>query len=196
MPIMNGYTATRKIRSSYNTDIANVPIVAMTANAFTEDRKNALDAGMNEHVAKPLDIDILHNTHKRNCDAYSDARTRNPNKQRAVDKGYNGVYLFCKDGQRRLGNGSEKPENETEAKHKNQLIVLSERTAHHTPDGQYACFKTDQKQSLPKHNATVSDDNFKIVGEGIQGRYTKTYNDNNGKRKRRIKSLFYRLKKL
>ena len=59
MPIMNGYTATRKIRSSYNTDIANVPIVAMTANAFTEDRKNALDAGMNEHVAKPLDIDIL-----------------------------------------------------------------------------------------------------------------------------------------
>ncbi len=59
MPIMNGYTATRKIRSSYNTDIANVPIVAMTANAFTEDRRNALDAGMNEHVAKPLDIDKL-----------------------------------------------------------------------------------------------------------------------------------------
>ena len=59
MPIMNGYTATRKIRSSYNTDIANVPIVAMTANAFTEDRKNALDAGMNEHVAKPLDINKL-----------------------------------------------------------------------------------------------------------------------------------------
>ena len=59
MPIMNGYTATRKIRSSYNTDIANVPIVAMTANAFTEDRKNALDAGMNEHVAKPLDVDRL-----------------------------------------------------------------------------------------------------------------------------------------
>lgn len=59
MPIMNGYTATRKIRSSYNTDISNVPIVAMTANAFSEDRKNALDAGMNEHVAKPLDIDKL-----------------------------------------------------------------------------------------------------------------------------------------
>ena len=59
MPIMNGYTATRKIRSSYNSDIANIPIIAMTANAFTEDRKNALDAGMNEHVPKPLDIDKL-----------------------------------------------------------------------------------------------------------------------------------------
>ena len=59
MPIMNGYTATRKIRSSYNTNIADIPIIAMTANAFTEDRKNALDAGMNEHVPKPLDIDKL-----------------------------------------------------------------------------------------------------------------------------------------
>ena len=59
MPIMNGYTATRKIRSSYNSDIANIPIIAMTANAFTEDRKNALDSGMNEHVPKPLDIDKL-----------------------------------------------------------------------------------------------------------------------------------------
>ena len=59
MPIMNGYTATRKIRSSDNVDIANVPIIAMTANAFSEDRKNAFDAGMNEHIAKPLDVDIL-----------------------------------------------------------------------------------------------------------------------------------------
>ena len=59
MPIMNGYTATRKIRSSYNSEIADIPIIAMTANAFTEDRKNALDAGMNEHVPKPLDIDKL-----------------------------------------------------------------------------------------------------------------------------------------
>lgn len=59
MPIMNGYTATRKIRSSYNSEIADIPIIAMTANAFTEDKKNALDAGMNEHVPKPLDIDKL-----------------------------------------------------------------------------------------------------------------------------------------
>ena len=56
---MNGYTATRKIRGSDNTDIADIPIIAMTANAFSEDKKNAFDAGMNEHVAKPLDIDIL-----------------------------------------------------------------------------------------------------------------------------------------
>ena len=53
---MNGYTATRKIRSSDNTDIADIPIIAMTANAFSEDRKNALNAGMNEHIAKPLDL--------------------------------------------------------------------------------------------------------------------------------------------
>ncbi|MBE6748454.1 MAG: response regulator [Ruminococcaceae bacterium] len=59
MPIMNGYTATRKIRGSDNVDIADIPIIAMTANAFSEDRKNAFDAGMNEHVAKPLDLDIL-----------------------------------------------------------------------------------------------------------------------------------------
>jgi CheY-like chemotaxis protein/anti-sigma regulatory factor (Ser/Thr protein kinase) len=59
MPIMNGYTTTRKIRGSDNTDIADIPIIAMTANAFNEDRKNAFDAGMNEHVPKPLDIDKL-----------------------------------------------------------------------------------------------------------------------------------------
>ncbi|MBR2876379.1 MAG: response regulator [Clostridia bacterium] len=59
MPIMNGYTATRKIRGSDHVDIADIPIIAMTANAFSEDRKNAFDAGMNEHIAKPLDVDIL-----------------------------------------------------------------------------------------------------------------------------------------
>ena len=59
MPIMNGYTATRKIRGSDNTDIADIPIIAMTANAFSEDKKNAFDAGMNEHIAKPLDIDVV-----------------------------------------------------------------------------------------------------------------------------------------
>ena len=59
MPIMNGYTATRKIRGSDNTDIADIPIIAMTANAFNEDRKNAFEAGMNEHIPKPLDLDKL-----------------------------------------------------------------------------------------------------------------------------------------
>jgi CheY-like chemotaxis protein len=59
MPIMNGYTATRKIRGSDNVNIANIPIIAMTANAFNEDRKNAFEAGMNEHIPKPLDLDKL-----------------------------------------------------------------------------------------------------------------------------------------
>ena len=53
---------------------------------------------VSDEIDKPLDIDILHNTHKRNCDAYSDARTRNPNKQRAVDQRHNRADLLCKDG--------------------------------------------------------------------------------------------------
>lgn len=56
MPIMNGYDATKAIRKLPNKKIANIPIFAMTANAFDEDRKEAMDAGMNEHITKPLDI--------------------------------------------------------------------------------------------------------------------------------------------
>ena len=59
MPIMDGYEATRTIRAIGNPGLANVPIVAMTANAFEEDRKHAFEAGMNGHVAKPIDIDEL-----------------------------------------------------------------------------------------------------------------------------------------
>ena len=59
MPIMNGYEAARHIRSMEDKERANVPIIAMTANAFDEDRKNAFDAGMNEHIAKPIDINKL-----------------------------------------------------------------------------------------------------------------------------------------
>ena len=59
MPIMNGYDATRAIRKLENPALANIPIVAMTANAFNEDKMNALEAGMNDHVAKPLDMDRL-----------------------------------------------------------------------------------------------------------------------------------------
>lgn len=56
MPVMNGYEATREIRALDDPEIANIPIVAMTADAFAEDKKLALDAGMNGHIAKPIDV--------------------------------------------------------------------------------------------------------------------------------------------
>ena len=56
MPTMDGYEATRQIRKLKNPETANIPIVAITANAFEEDRQKALEAGMNEHVAKPIDL--------------------------------------------------------------------------------------------------------------------------------------------
>lgn len=59
MPVMDGYEAARKIRTFENPDLANVPIIAMTANAFEEDRKYAFEAGMNGHVAKPIDVPNL-----------------------------------------------------------------------------------------------------------------------------------------
>lgn len=59
MPVMNGYEATRTIRALPREDAAHIPIVAMTANAFAEDVRDAEKAGMNEHIAKPLDPDRL-----------------------------------------------------------------------------------------------------------------------------------------
>ncbi len=59
MPVMDGYTATKEIRALPDKELASVPIVAMTANAFEEDRRNALMCGMNGHIAKPIDIDKL-----------------------------------------------------------------------------------------------------------------------------------------
>ncbi len=59
MPVMNGYDATRTIRNFSNKEIANIPILAMTANAFEEDKKAAKEAGMNGHLAKPVDIEKL-----------------------------------------------------------------------------------------------------------------------------------------
>ncbi len=56
MPVMNGYEATRQIRALDDPDLANIPIIAMTADAFEEDRALAFEAGMNEHVSKPIDI--------------------------------------------------------------------------------------------------------------------------------------------
>ena len=61
MPVMNGYEATKKIRSLDREDAKVVPIIAMTANAFTEDRLRAKEAGMDEHIAKPVDGKLLIN---------------------------------------------------------------------------------------------------------------------------------------
>ncbi len=59
MPIMDGYTATQEIRSFENKELANIPIIAMTANAFEEDKREAMEAGMNAHIAKPIDVKQL-----------------------------------------------------------------------------------------------------------------------------------------
>ena len=59
MPVMNGYEATKMIRSLDREDAKEIPIIAMTANAFTEDRIRAKEAGMDEHVAKPVDVELL-----------------------------------------------------------------------------------------------------------------------------------------
>ena len=59
MPVKNGYEAARLIRSLDREDAKTIPIIAMTANAFTEDRIRAKEAGMDEHVAKPVDVELL-----------------------------------------------------------------------------------------------------------------------------------------
>ena len=59
MPVMNGYDAAKKIRRMEDPQKADIPIIAMTANAFSEDRQAALDAGMNDHVAKPINMNVL-----------------------------------------------------------------------------------------------------------------------------------------
>ena len=66
MPVMDGYEAAGKIRSSGRTDAASVRIYAMTANAFAEDIAKAHDAGMNGHIAKPIDVGRLMQTLKQN----------------------------------------------------------------------------------------------------------------------------------
>lgn len=62
MPVLDGYDATRAIRSLEDEKLAKIPIVAMTANAFSEDVKKAHDAGMNGHIAKPIDVDAMVST--------------------------------------------------------------------------------------------------------------------------------------
>ena len=65
MPNMDGYEASKQIRALEDKQKAAVPIVAVTANAFEEDRKNALEAGMNGHLAKPYDIPAMLDTLKK-----------------------------------------------------------------------------------------------------------------------------------
>ena len=64
MPVMNGYEATRAIRDLGHPLALSIPIIAMTANAFAEDIRDALEAGMNAHVAKPVDMKVLEQTVK------------------------------------------------------------------------------------------------------------------------------------
>ena len=59
MPVMNGYDAAKKIRRMDDLPKADIPIIAMTANAFSEDKQAALDAGMNDHVSKPINMNVL-----------------------------------------------------------------------------------------------------------------------------------------
>jgi CheY-like chemotaxis protein len=59
MPVMNGYDATKAIRASKHPEAETIPIIAMTANAYREDVEMAKEAGMNAHVAKPIDVDLL-----------------------------------------------------------------------------------------------------------------------------------------
>ena len=59
MPNMDGYQATKRIRQFADQEKADIPIIAMTANAFEEDKRNALAAGMNAHMAKPIHVDEL-----------------------------------------------------------------------------------------------------------------------------------------
>ena len=65
MPVMDGYTATRQIRALETPALAGVPILAMTANAFDEDRRRAMESGMNGFLSKPIVIgDLVQELHK------------------------------------------------------------------------------------------------------------------------------------
>lgn len=74
MPIMDGYEATRAIRALTRPDAKTIPIIAMTANAFTEDISAAINAGMNDHIAKPIDTEVLYSTLKKVVDYSSSIR--------------------------------------------------------------------------------------------------------------------------
>ena len=62
MPVIDGYEATKQLRASSHPDAERVPVIAMTANAFKEDVEHALAAGMNGHLAKPINVEIFYDT--------------------------------------------------------------------------------------------------------------------------------------
>ena len=62
MPVMNGYEATEAIRALERKDAGSIPIIAMTADAFEDDKKKCRDAGMNAHISKPIDPDTMMST--------------------------------------------------------------------------------------------------------------------------------------
>ncbi|MCM1046683.1 MAG: ATP-binding protein [Candidatus Gastranaerophilales bacterium] len=76
MPVMDGYHATRAIREIEDPALANIPIIAVSANAFDEDRKNAMESGMNAHLAKPLDTEQLYKLIRKFLKGVEDAGTR------------------------------------------------------------------------------------------------------------------------
>ena len=81
MPVMNGYDATKAIRTLMRKDAAEIPIIAMTANAFAEDEKAALDAGMNAHIPKPIDIDMLRKIISQYTKRKEQKHEKNPNQE-------------------------------------------------------------------------------------------------------------------
>ena len=66
MPVMDGLTATKAIRALNRPDAGTIPIIAMTANAFEEDRKKSRDAGMTDYLVKPINLDRLYGTLEKN----------------------------------------------------------------------------------------------------------------------------------
>lgn len=78
MPVMNGYDATKLIRSSSHPQAKDIIIIAMTANAFVEDINNSLNAGMNDHISKPIDTDLMYQVLDRwfNSDEYKNTMNK------------------------------------------------------------------------------------------------------------------------
>ncbi len=72
MPVMGGYEATKTIRSSSHPDAKTIPIIAMTANAFVDDVRDAIDSGMDAHITKPVQIDKLKSTIRQVLDSWKE----------------------------------------------------------------------------------------------------------------------------